>query len=57
MMFGNKEKKEHERYYLLPGQGRGARKKHRQQLALAVLVGIVCAALIGGIIWALNQRW
>ena len=56
-MFGSKAKKDRGRYYLLPGQGRGARKKHRQQFWLAILVGILFAALIGTTIWAMNQRW
>ena len=56
-MFWNKKKADKGRYYLLPGQGRGARKKHRQQLWLALMVGVVAAALIGTLIWAMNQKW
>lgn len=56
-MFWNKKKADKGRYYLLPGQGRGARKKHRQQLWLALSVGVVAAALIGTLIWAMNHKW
>ena len=56
-MFGLKPKKaEDRRYYLLPGQGRGARKKHRQQFYIAILVGCFSAAVLGVAIWMLNQR-
>lgn len=44
------------RYYLLPGQGRGNRRKHRQQLLAAWLVGIVAALALGGALWLYNQR-
>ena len=55
-MFGSKPKKaEDRRYYLLPGQGRGARKKHRQQFYIAILVGCFSAAAIGLAIWVFNQ--
>lgn len=56
-MFGLKPKKPRDhRYYLLPGQGRGARRKHRQQIYLAILVGSVAAAVIGVALWVINQR-
>jgi hypothetical protein len=63
-MFGSKPKKaEDRRYYLLPGQGRGApgqgrgaRKKHRQQIYIALLVGCFSAAALGVAIWVLNQN-
>ena len=56
-MFGFKPKKaEDRRYYLLPGQGRSNRKKHRQQFYIALVVGSFCAAALGLAIWVLNQR-
>lgn len=44
------------RYYLLPGQGRGARKKFYQQLLAAVLVGVFFSALLGAALWYMNLR-
>lgn len=57
-LFGSGKPKnpEEHRYYLLPGQGRGARRKHRQQLVAAWVVGILASALIGLVLWFLNSR-
>ncbi len=44
------------RYYLLPGQGRGARKKHFRQLYAALAVAALFAGLLGLGIWWINQR-
>jgi len=45
--FGKPKNPDAHRYYLLPGQGRGARRKHRQQILAAWAVGIIAAALLG----------
>jgi hypothetical protein len=45
------------RYYLFPGQGRGARKKYRTHLLVALGVGLVFALLFAGILWLMNQRF
>ena len=59
-MFGWERKKQmnpdSHRYYLLPGQGRGARKKHFRQLFAALAVAAVFAGLLGLGIWWINQH-
>lgn len=55
--FGKPKNPDAHRYYLLPGQGRGARQKHRRQIVIALMVGSVFAALMAAAIWALNRRW
>lgn len=55
MFFKPKNPEEH-RYYLLPGQGRGARRKHRQQLVIAVVAGLAISALLATAMWWLNTR-
>lgn len=54
-MFGKPKNPEANRYYLLPGQGRGARRKHRQQLVAALIVGITISALLGTAMWFINN--
>lgn len=54
--FGKPKNPDAHRYYLLPGQGRGARRKHRQQLIAAWVVGVFAAAVMGLVLWFLNQR-
>jgi hypothetical protein len=54
--FGKPKDREAHRYYLLPGQGRGARRKRRQQILAAWTVGIVAAAMVAGVLWIYNQR-
>lgn len=55
--FGKPKNPDAHRYYLLPGQGRGARQKHRRQILIALMVGSVFAAVMAAAIWALNRRW
>ena len=55
-LFGKPKNHEEHRYYLLPGQGRGARKKHFQQLFAAIVVGCVFSAILGLLLWQLNRR-
>ncbi len=55
--FGKPKNPDAHRYYLLPGQGRGARQKHRRQILIALMVGAVFAAVMAAAIWALNRRW
>jgi hypothetical protein len=38
-------------YYLLPGQGRGARKRFLRNLLVAVIVGSIAAGLLVWIFW------
>jgi hypothetical protein len=44
------------RYYLLPGQGRGAKKKFYQQMLWALVAGLVFSGLLGGLLWVMNSR-
>jgi hypothetical protein len=55
-LFGKARNSDAHRYYLLPGQGRGARKKYFQQLLAAIVVGVVFSALLGAALWFLNRR-
>jgi hypothetical protein len=55
-MFGKPKNPEPNRYYLLPGQGRGARRKHRQQLVIAIFAGLAMSALLAAALWYFNSR-
>ncbi len=55
-LFGKPKNAEAHRYYLLPGQGRGARKKFYQQLGIALVVGSIFSALLGFALIYLNKR-
>ena len=51
-MFFTNAKKEHERYYLLPGMGGpAARRKHRQFLKWSIAVSLVLSALMALIMY------
>lgn len=54
-MFFRKRNPEENRYYLLPGQGRGNRRKHRQQLVAALIVAAIVSAGMAAVIWFLNR--
>jgi len=47
-------KKHRELYYLLPGQGRGARKRFLRNLVVAVIVGCLTAGLLAWIFYLLE---
>ncbi|MEY4691719.1 MAG: hypothetical protein RIT19_2044 [Verrucomicrobiota bacterium] len=55
-LFGKPKNPEEHRYYLLPGQGRGARKKHRQHILAGLIVGAIAGALVGALLWSMNRR-
>jgi hypothetical protein len=55
-MFGKTKNPGAHRYYLLPGQGRGARSKHRKQLVGALAVGVVFSGLLALGMWFLNRH-
>ena len=48
---GKPKNEEEHRYYLLPGQGRGARMKRRNQLIAAWSVGLLASGVLGAIFW------
>jgi hypothetical protein len=47
-------KKEKSFYYLLPGQGRGARKRYLRNLIVAFVVGSITAGLFFWIVYLLE---
>ena len=55
-MFGKPKNPESHRYYLLPGQGRGARLKRKRHLIAALVVGLVFSGLLAGLMWLINRR-
>jgi hypothetical protein len=42
-------------YYLLPGQGRGARKRFLRNMIAAVVVGCITAGLLGWILYLIER--
>ena len=55
--FGKPKNPEEHRYYLLPGQGRGVKRKRQKQLFAALVVAGIFAGLLGAFIWwAENHR-
>jgi hypothetical protein len=42
-------------YYLLPGQGRGARKRYLRNLVIALVVGLLTCGLFAGIFYAIER--
>jgi hypothetical protein len=54
-MFGFKPKNpEAHRYYLFPGQGRGAKKKFRRNMIGALTAAALFSAALGTLLWYLN---
>jgi len=51
MGLGKPKNPEEHRYYLLPGQGRGARTKARLHLLAAWSVGLLASAALGALFW------
>lgn len=51
VMLGGKRKTEPERWYLLPAMQHGARRKFFQRLAVAIVVGVLTAAVLGALIY------
>ncbi len=54
-MFGSRKNKEEHRYYLLPGMGRSNRRRHAQFVRWAVVVGLIISALLGLLLYVLNN--
>lgn len=55
MGLGKPKNPEEHRYYLLPGQGKGARAKARHHLLAAWSVGLLASAALGAIFWWLAK--
>jgi hypothetical protein len=49
-------KKENNLYYLLPGQGRGARRRYLRNLIVALIVGSLTAGLLFLVFWYYNEH-
>jgi hypothetical protein len=41
-------------YYLLPGQGRGARKRYLRNLIVSIVVGLLVCALFSWIVYLIE---
>ena len=55
MFFRRKKNSDEHRYDLLPGQGRGNRRKRKQQFFWACIAGAFFAILVGAAIWLVNN--
>jgi len=55
-MFFSKNKKERERYYLLPGQGgAAARRKHRKFLKWSIVAGLIFSAIMALVMYLFDR--
>ncbi|MFM2296188.1 MAG: hypothetical protein RLZZ350_2601 [Verrucomicrobiota bacterium] len=57
-LFNHQHKdREHERYYLFPGQGGSmVRRKQRMMIVWALAVGLTVSAVLGFAIWWVNTH-
>lgn len=56
-MFFFKGKKEHERYYLLPGMGKSAaRRKRMKYLKWAIVFALMLSAVLAVLLYWLDRR-
>ena len=56
-MFGFKPKNpEEHRYYLLPGQGRGAKRKRRVHMIASLVTAALVAAGLSALMWYVNEN-
>jgi hypothetical protein len=54
-MFRSKKHSHDHLYYLLPGMNRAARRKHRLYVGWALLLGLLCSALLGALLYYWNR--
>jgi hypothetical protein len=47
-------RKKEDFHYLLPGQGRGARKRFLRNLVVALIVGIIASGLFAGVVYLIQ---
>ena len=56
-MFGFKPKNpDAHRYYLFPGQGRGAKQKFKRHMTAALVTATLFSAALGTLLWYLNTN-
>lgn len=55
-MWGRRNKEEH-RYYLLPGMGRSNRRRHRQFLIAAIIVGFIVSLGFALLLYLMSRRY
>jgi hypothetical protein len=55
-MFRGKRNKEAHRYYLLPGMGRSNRRRHREFLMWAIIVGVLVSSIFAYVLYLLSRR-
>ncbi|MCK9315671.1 MAG: hypothetical protein M0Q48_05960 [Verrucomicrobia bacterium] len=51
-----RKEREAQRFYILPGQGRGAKKRRRKVRRRAIFTGLLLAALLGTALWLYHNR-
>ncbi len=55
-MFGSKQNKERERFYLLPGMGgRAYRRKQKSILKASLVVGLLVGLVLGAVLYWVNR--
>jgi len=55
-MFNTVSNKGKDFYYLFPGQGQGKRKRFLKHQAVAFVVGLIAAAVVAAIVYALQHN-
>jgi hypothetical protein len=55
-MFRSKRNKEQNRYYLLPGMGRSNRRRHREFLMWAIVVGAVVSSVFAYLLYLMSRH-
>jgi hypothetical protein len=54
-VFWKKKNRDEHRYYLLPGMGRSNRRRRRQYLRSAIVVGILVSAILCSLLYYFSQ--
>ena len=56
-MFRSKRNREAHRYYLLPGMGRSNRRRHREFLVWAIVVGTLVSCVFAYLLYVMSQHY
>jgi len=51
-----KKSRHHDLYYLLPGMGRGARRRFRRNITVGILVGLLVSGLMATVFYYWNNH-